>query len=304
MVIRVSQGNAAFFEALGSKTRLRILEVLARGPSDIKGLARTLDVSPAITTRHVQQLEQAGLLRAEAVPGARGMRKVCSLAVRRAALSFAGAEGPHDGWTCSIPVGRYAACDVRPTCGLASQQRIIGSVDDPRYFEDPEHVHAALVWWGGGWVEWRVPNYLPARRRAAELRVTMELCAEAPGWDEAWPSPISFSVNGTHLGTWTCPGDFGAERGLMNPAWWPAGHTQHGLLKTLSVTRAGSFLDGIRLSGTSVGALAIRFGRPFLLRVSCPEPCGRGGGVTVFGRGFGNYGMDIEVAVDCEPPEG
>jgi len=299
MVTRVSQSNAAFFQALGSATRLRIVELLSLRPTNITDLARALGISPAITTRHVQQLERAGIVRSQSVAGGRGTQKLCSLAMRHLSLAF-GVEAPaHEGYTCSIPVGQYAAYAVRPTCGLASPSGIIGAVDDPRYFADPQHVHASLVWWGSGWLEYRIPNYLLARQRAVELRVSLEICSEAPGWNERWPSDIGFSVNGTDLGTWTSPGDFGAERGLLNPAWWPAHNTQHGLLKTVSVTRAGSFVDGIRMSAVAIEALGIRYGGGILFRVSCPEGAAHRGGVSLFGRNFGNYGMDIEAAMDC-----
>ncbi|MEI3204121.1 MAG: hypothetical protein V8S73_05705 [Lachnospiraceae bacterium] len=39
----------------------------------------------------------------------------------------------------------------------------------------------------------------------------MEICSEAPGYKEDWKSDLTLWVNDVEVGTWTCPGDLGAE---------------------------------------------------------------------------------------------
>ena len=60
-----------------------------------------------------------------------------------------------------------------------------------------------------------------------ELSVTLELGSEAPGYNANWPSDIDFHIGGLHVGTWTCPGNFGGTRGQYTPAWWSEQNSQY-----------------------------------------------------------------------------
>src|SRR5690606_1909033 len=107
---------------------------------------------------------------------------------------------------------------------------IIGMIDDPRYFSDPDHIHAKHLWFASGYVEYRIPNYTVTTQTITGVTISLEICSEAPGFNENWPSDITFSLNDVALGTWTCPGDFGKKRGAYTPDWW-VNMTQYGLLK-------------------------------------------------------------------------
>ena len=72
----------------------------------------------------------------------------------------------------------------------------------------------------------------------------MEICSEAPGYLEHWPSDITISINGHEVGTYCSPGDYGARRGNLTPLCWPNGRTQYGILKTFSVREHGGYIDG------------------------------------------------------------
>lgn len=294
----MSARNRLFFESLSSQTRLRIIGLLAGKPRNIRELSESLGLSSAIVTKHIQMLEKAGIVASENLAGKRGMQKLCRLDLEYATLRFLPpppARG-ENAYFCSMPVGQYKSYEVCPTCGLASGEKIIGMVDDPRYFADPEHVRASLVWFGSGYVEYSLPNFLLSNQTAAGLRITLELCSEAPGYNENWPSDISFTVNGTEIGVWTSPGDFGTRRGSVTPAWWQMG-SQHGLLKTITVDETGSFIDGVRLSDVSIPRLGIRSQSEFTLRVANRPDARNRGGVCIFGRDFGNYARDIDVTL-------
>ena len=71
----------------------------------------------------------------------------------------------------------------------------------------------------------------------------MELCSEAPGYNAQWPSDITFSVNGTEIGTYTCPGDLGARRGRLTPNVWPIGLTQYGFMTGVSLRKDGCYIN-------------------------------------------------------------
>lgn len=80
--------NLAFFEALSSETRLRILHLVANNPMNIKEIAGNLKISSAIVTRHVSLLENAGIILCVQEPGIRGLQRICHLKIKAVNLSF------------------------------------------------------------------------------------------------------------------------------------------------------------------------------------------------------------------------
>ena len=300
MKLDVITANMRVLECFSSETRVRIIELLNEKAYNIGELAEALGLSSAIMTKHIQKLEEAGLVATENTVGKRGTQKRCTLKIDQLTLMLRTDSGTEEqpnrnSFTVDLPVGQYSAYEVRPTCGLASSEKRIGMMDDPRYFDDPERTQAEHLWFASGFVEYRVPNYLVGNQAATGFTVSLEICSEAPRYNENWPSDITFAVNGLEVATWTCPGDFGSRRGLYTPSWWV--DTQYGLQKTLSITESGTFIDGVQFSGVRISQLNIRAGQELLLRISCHETAAHCGGVSLFGKGFGNYPQDIRVAI-------
>lgn len=295
----VNRENLAFFNALASETRLHIIELLGDRSMNLRELADELEISVAIVSRHVKMLESVGILRCSNVPSAHGLQKLCSLARNGVALSYRSEKMPPNIQTCQIPVGSYVDWDVRPTCGLSTTAGIIGEVDDPRYFADPAHSEAQMIWVGSGYLGYVIPNYMTGRQRISSIRFQMELCSEAPGYNERWPSDIRFHVNDRYVGYWTCSGDFGDCNGVLTPDWWDYG-TQYGMLKTLSVTEAGTFIDGSPISGITIDDLNIAYGKPIHFKIESPRDAENAGGFCLFGKGFGNYDQDINVSIEYQ----
>lgn len=297
--MQVSRENLSFFSALASETRLGIIEILGERTLNIGELAQELGVTSTMIAKHISQLEAEGIVRCENVPGARGIQRLCSLHMFGCVLNMKPERSTDLATSLEIPVGQYTKWSVEPTCGFSTVQSVIGEVDDPRYFADPKHIAANIVWWGRGFLSYDIPNYMNGRQRVKQITLQMEICSEAPGYNESWPSDIYFSINGTVLGFWTSPGDFGARNGVLTPAWWNYG-TQYGMLKTLCVNDKGSFIDGIALSDITVDQLRIEYGKPIEFKLESPAEAVNPGGVVLFGRGFGNYDQDIVVTIEYE----
>ena len=190
-------------------------------------------------------------------------------------------------------MGHYTHFEVYPTCGIATTEKVIGHYDDPRYFLDPERMHAHILWFGKGFVEYRIPNYLLATQKLTEIQISVELGSEAPGINVNWPSDIRFSLNGMDLGYWTSPGDSGEGRGRYTPAWWRDEVNQHGFLKVIRITEEGTFIDGMNMSTNGLRELPLERNY-WTLRFSVEESAAHIGGLTLYGTGFGNYNQDIE----------
>ena len=60
-----------------------------------------------------------------------------------------------------MPIGAYTSFVALPTCGLASESSLIGYLDDPLSFYEPERVQAGLIWFRSGFLEYSFPNRLP-----------------------------------------------------------------------------------------------------------------------------------------------
>ncbi|WP_420819029.1 ArsR/SmtB family transcription factor [Paenibacillus nanensis] len=280
------------YEALASEARLSILDLLAEKTMNVKDLAAALGLSSAIVTMHIRKLEAAGLVSTRMVRKDGGTHKMCELSEESIKIELPRLETALKSHEIHVPVGHYTSFEVYPTCGIATKEKVIGQFDDPRFFLEPERMNAGILWFGHGFVEYKIPNYLVPGQRPVALEIALELGSEAPGTNEHWPSDISFELNGAPIGTWTSPGDFGQTRGRYSPDWWPNWVNQYGLLKLIRIQENGTFLDGQPLSGISLpDIMQDRNGWTF--RIAVKKEAAHVGGVTLYGSGFGNYNQDI-----------
>lgn len=293
MHLDISEKSLPFFEALASIVRIQLIQLLAKQPMNVRELAEAVGLSSAIMTMHVRKLEKAGIVRSELQPGKGGLQKICSLVVEQAEIIFPNKmEHIREYHQSSIPIGHYTDFLVEPTCGLATSEKVIGEFDDPRYFLDAERFQAKILWFSEGFIEYKIPNFLLSTENPQELLISMEISSEAPLTNNNWPSDITFYLNEVKLGTWTSPGDFGDKRGKYNPSWWLDDLNQYGLLKYVTITDKGTRLDGNPLSDVTLDQINVR-DKQWTFRIACEEDSRNVGGVTLFGKGFGNYNQDI-----------
>lgn len=288
------------YEALASEVRLKIINLLANQSMNVKDIALALGLSSAIVTMHIKKLEKANIVETKMIRKDGGTHKMCMLANTSISIQLPQQHRPtlksHE---VSIPIGHYTEFEVHPTCGLSAADKGIGQFDDPRYFFMPERVNAGILWFGHGYVEYKIPNYLLPGQRISALEITAELGSEAPGYNENWPSDIYFAVNGIDIGFWTSPGDYGAERGRYSPAWWGDQLNQYGLLKVIKIDSSGTWIDGQLISSVTLNELPMD--RNFwTLRLGVKEDAEHVGGLTIYGKGFGNYSRDILFKVFYE----
>lgn len=292
-------------KALGNETRIAILRYLGDRVVPVNQIAHDLKLPPSTATMHIGVLEKAGLLHTEMRPATRGLQKVCARTYDELVIDLP--RGPHhtrSALELSMPVGGYSDFDVEPTCGLASAEALIGYLDDPESFYEPGRIHAQLIWFRSGYVEYRFPNRIPPGAGILALQLTAEVCSEAPLNDPDWPSDISVWVNGVHLGEWTSPGDFGGTRGRLTPSWWEVKDSQFGVLKRWRTNESGTTIDGLALSNVTVDALNLRPSVPIAVRIGVRPEAANVGGVNLFGREFGNYPQDIGLRIEYDAGRG
>lgn len=296
------EGRAAeIFRALANDTRVAILAYLGDRIVAVNQIARDVGLPSSTATMHISVLERAGLLHTELRPASRGLQKVCARTYDELIFDLPrGLQRAHDVVDVEMPIGGFSDFSVEPTCGLVSATGLIGFLDDRSAFYEPERLHAGLLWFRSGYVEYRFPNRVPPGARVNSLQLTAEVCSEAPLHDLDWPSDISVWVNGVSLGEWTCPSDFGGQRGRLTPSWWEEKDSQFGVLKRWLVTARGTTIDGIDLSRVDLDALGLTPGDPIAVRIGVRPDAENVGGLNLFGRSFGNYPQDLGLRLEYQ----
>ncbi|MFO7320705.1 MAG: metalloregulator ArsR/SmtB family transcription factor [Chloroflexota bacterium] len=286
------------FKALGNPLRLRILKLLSTHAFTVSQLTENLDIPTSTINQHLKVLEEAGLIQTDLRPASRGTEKVCAGIYRRLECDLIPrVTEPERAIEISMPVGAYSDFQVTRPCGLASQHNIIGLQGDAEAFLEPDRINAQILWFATGYVEYRFPKRLPPRTHPVGLYLSLELCSEAPGHNDDWPSDITVWINDVEIGTWTSPGDFADRRGILNPDWWPSNNTQYGILKSWQVNTEGSYIDGLRISDVVIDDLQITQAAHISVRVGVKPDAEYRGGVNIFGRHFGNYPQDIVLRI-------
>lgn len=290
------------FKALGSEVRIEILKLLiAKGRMSLNEITEALQISNGALTPHIRKLETSGLIRIHANTAGHGNIRICEPNLTKILFRFSQGDATENVFRSHLRVGQYSKCHVYPTCGLSTTEALIGEADNPRYFTDSRRFQADILWFTMGYVEYMVPCVIPSGSRIEQLQVSAELSSEAPGSNANWPSDISFSVNGTPIGSWVSPGDFADVPGLFTPDWWFSNWNQYGLLKTLTIRSDGTFLDAEKISDVVIDDLKLRSSHPIYFRFAVSSKADHIGGLTIFGRDFGNYNQDIEFRITYSP---
>jgi predicted transcriptional regulator len=282
---------------LASPVRIRILRLLLRHRGlNVNQIAEALGLPQSTIATNIQILEEADLIETEVSKASKGQQKICSarfdeIIVRLEAESPTRERNIID---VEMPLGIYTSFDVSAPCGMCSSEGIIGVLDVPDLFLDPKRVHAALIWFDQGYVEYKFPNNAKVLKAdVRELEFFLELSSEVPGTNVEWPSDITMWVNNVKVGTWTSPGDFGDRRGAYTPRWWKMEGSQYGVLTRWRITGDGSYVGDQRLSDVSVADLALPEHHSIRLRIGVEANAVRRGGINIFGRGFGDHDQNI-----------
>lgn len=284
-------------KGLASPIRVRILKLLhVEGPLNGNDIAEKLELPQSTVSTNLQILETAGLIRTETQKARKGNQKICHSTFDEVLVMFKEDIRPlkSNSIEVAMPLGLYTSCEVSAPCGLCSTEGIIGLLDVPETYLEPDRMKAGLIWFTRGFLEYQFPNNAKLAQNTIEvLEFALELSSEVPGTSADWPSDITLSVNGTEIGTWTSPGDFGDKRGVYTPDWWKLKGSQYGKLKSWRVTGEGTYVDGVKISPVSLVDLDLSNHHSIRLRIAVKPDAKHPGGINIFGRGFGNYDQDI-----------
>ena len=294
------------FKCLGSEVRMGIVEQLAQNDGmNLNELASALKLTNGALTSHIRKLEECGIIQVTSAHTGRGTQKICSLNVDQLLLNVYPAveERSTKVYETSVRIGQFSDYSVKPSCGIAGADALIGTEDDPRCFSWPERLEAEMIWLHDGFLEYRIPNLLPEKQCIVQVTLSFELIAADTGPDGMTQSDVSFFLNGRDVGHWVTFPDTDRTRGIHTPAWWDRKVRQHGFLKMLVINQGGAFLDGVKIADTGIDFPFLDDAGEMKLRLEAHPKEGSEGGLAVFGSGFGNYRQDIHARVHYMPEE-
>ena len=299
--LRDIERSTQLSRALSSEVRLKILRILIDKPMTVSQLAELFYLPVSSMSMHVKILSEAELITVVSQPGLHGTKKVCGIAASTVTFdlfSHATHIVKKPPAYVNMPVGHYSRCQVEPPCGIVSSTFYLGKEDSPYGFYMPEHVDASLLWFQSGFLEYQFPNDSLREAPVNQVEFSFEICAEAPGYNNDWPSDIDFSINEIPVTTLRIKGDYGGRRGIYNPAWWSNTSTQFGEYIILHITHDGCYMADRRISDHTISSLHMLDNYYFTMHLGVDRTAQHVGGMNLFGRHFGDYAQDIVMKVE------
>lgn len=287
-------------KALSSDMRIRILKYLTDTSANISEIAKVFDIPQSSAALHVKVLEEAGMIATHEKAGVRGSQKVCGIVFDSVYLNAFEHKSNYktvNTISVNMPIGNYFDCEVSGNCGLISEKSYLGVEDSPSGFYCDNRFEAQLLWFDTGYVEYRFPTYLFGNKQVIEVSFSFEICSEAPGYQNDWPSDVTVWINGTEVSTMFLPGDFGGRRGTLNPEWWGDTMTQYGMYKTIKVNDKGCFENEAKCSDDTMESLELAKGNYISFKLGVKPDAKHVGGMNLFGEKFGDYAQNIVMKV-------
>lgn len=289
-------------KALSSEIRLEFLKLLVDRSANISEIAKEFQIPLSTAALHAKVLEDAGLISTKTQPGIRGAQKVCGLAFEDIYFNVFTHQKHTESkqvFTYPMPIGCYSDCQITEPCGIVNEQFYLGDEDSIYGFYSNERLTAQLLWFTTGYVEYRFPAQAFKNGCATEVKFSFEICSEAPGYNNDWPSDITVWVNEKEICTIYSGGDYGGRRGELNPDWWRDSMTQYGELKKISINEFGCFENSVKCSDYTIQELGFQDNYYVSLKIGVKPDAVNRGGMNLFGEKFGDYpqGLIMKVTV-------
>lgn len=291
---------AALCDALGNKTRLKILRYLQQSPYifTVPELAKGIKMPMTTFMFHLEKLQKAGVISVWYKSGTHGALRLVQRKLKTVDISLfytVTDEKNIQSEIQSVGVGQFSDF-TGGSFNFCTENKHYTFFTDNCY--SPERFGAQLVYTSNGQITYRFSNIAAKMHTVKSIELSLEICSEAPYFDNDFLSDITFWINDTEILTYTCPGDFGDHIGKLNPEWWSSRNTQHGELLTITVDDHGVMLNGKRIqSKVTLKKLLLDTGNKIEIRFGNKSNARNVGGFNIFGKRFGDYPQDIDFII-------
>jgi predicted transcriptional regulator len=300
--VKLAEGEEILplMKALASDTRLSMLGILTHADLNLSDLATQMNLPHSTASFNLNQLQRTGLVQVISASGARGTQKLCSKSVDEIVIRLPGPgiEKFDNVVVVSMPIGSYRSLEASPPCGMIGHKKIIGMLDDPRAFYEPEHIHAQALWLSRGIIEYAFPNNAPYGSIVTSLALSVELSPSSSGSRGAGMSQVTLWINEREVGTSEIACDI--KRDSVPAAFGDALRADamgKGFLQNWSVSRTAAFIDGRPLSSVNISELAIERSNHVKIRLEVKTDSANGCGVRLVGRKLGRYSQDMIMKI-------
>ncbi len=284
---------------LSNETRVNILRALQSPPfaMTFPELHRKLKVPNSTLLFHLCKLEECGIVCVRYKSSSAGTTRIIQRVLRTAEIVFfkRSEEETAKRYVSDVQAARvgWYSNYANGTALFFVADKMIHNNNYGLTFS-PEHFNAELVYAANGVVTYDFSNAVARDHTIKYLELSLEICSEAPYYDNNYLSDITFWINGVELCCYTCKGDYGDRRGNLNPDWWPSSITQYGELLTIIVNEKGVFVNGIGYNHkVNISHLKLSETEKITLKFGNKDTAEHIGGFNVFGSTFGDYPQDI-----------
>ncbi len=280
------------FKCFTSVTRIQILNLLSEKSYNIKELAESLQVSTSIMTRHIIMLENAGIIYSYIKPARRGIQKVCTLKEKEIIINNNNINVNEQNHVIYIPVGLYNTAFVSSHCGLYADNYVIGLVDDPRYFNSPDHFKADIIWFENGYIEYNLPTSKFINNNISQLQIS--IVVEAKTYSN-FPkkTKILFLLNDIILCDYSIIANYYLVQ--KNNNLDINSHIKKSTLILLTLTEKGCFLNEHYTSDITIKDVLKDENRDAIFRISMPEENNNNNILYIYGSKTNSNGQDLMI---------
>ena len=286
-------------DGLAHPIRVRIVRKLCDYPylRPFNRLSQELKIPKTTLNYHLSKLEEAGIIRLFYKNTHNKSTKMVSKIVNNISITTKKIEVEEDvgkkSYLQEIPVGAYDSY-VGKELDYAIENEVVERAIISQY--DTKRFNAKLIYAKDGVVTYKVSNAFAITNGIDELIISLEICSEAPYYDNDYKSDITFWINDKEICTLTTKGDYGDRRGKLNPDWWPSINTQYGELTTIKINENGIYLKDILVNkGITIKDLDITNNTFIKISLGNKNFALNKGGFNIFGSEFGDYPQNIIV---------
>ncbi len=131
-------------KGLASEVRINILKLLRKGGAkNVNQIAEQLALPQSTVSINLKILEDCGLIYTESQRAKKGSQKLCHSAFQEILISFTEPVAENrDMIEVSMPIGLYTEFEVTSPCGLCSKDGVVGLLDVPDTFLNPDRMKA------------------------------------------------------------------------------------------------------------------------------------------------------------------
>lgn len=284
----------SIFNALSHIDRLKMIELIDYKGVPISKLKDELMISAPSLSKHLKILENANLIQTYYGEKNQWKQKFVSLTTDHLSIHFPQKFFPDlTHIRESVKIGHFSNFEATPSCGMATENTIIGKIDDPKSFLNQDRVNASIIWLSQGFIEYKIPKPLQNGEEIAMLDINLELASEFPISNNTWPTNLKIILNGIPIANVTIPGNFSDVRGKYTPNWWDDDFSQYGLLTHMRINQHDTSVDGEKVSDFNLKDTRIEEEDFISFRIETDLYQNRSGGLTLFGDKWGNHPQDI-----------